>query len=312
MRASRTSSVSSVSTVAAMAAALGAALSAGPIAAQDFAAARVETQDIGNGLYVLFGVGEGVIAGNILASIGEDGVLIVDDQFPEIAPKYKQAINDAGGGDIDYVVNTHWHFDHADGNKLLGPEGVPIIAHAESRRMMMRDNPINLVSQVIPQPAFPPDAWPTFTYDSSMRMHFNGHTIDLLHFGPAHTEGDTAVIFTEANVVHLGDVFNNSGYPFIDADNGGSLGGIVDFCQAVLDRIDPSAIVVAGHGQVSDYRGLSNYVAMLSTIRDRIQALVDSGATLEQVVAARPTAEWDEQMGDPSQVVNRAYTGMTR
>jgi glyoxylase-like metal-dependent hydrolase (beta-lactamase superfamily II) len=210
------------------------------------------------------------------------------------------------------VINTHWHFDHSDGNKLLGPEGVPIIAHETSRQMMMRDNKINLVGQVIDQPAFPADAWPTFSYDSSMRLHFNGYAIDLLHFGPAHTAGDTAVIFTEANVVHLGDVFNNAGYPFIDADNGGSLAGIVDFCQSVLDRIDPSAIVVAGHGQVSDYRGLADYVSMLAMIRDRIQALVDSGATLDQVVAARPTAEWDGIKGDPASFINRAYASMQR
>jgi glyoxylase-like metal-dependent hydrolase (beta-lactamase superfamily II) len=253
-----------------------------------------------------------VIAGNILASIGDDGVLMVDDQFPGIAPKYKQAIRDVGGGEISYVVNTHWHFDHADGNKLLGPEGATIIAHETSRQMLMRDNEINLVGQVIEQPAFPADAWPTFSYDSSMRMQFNGHSIDLLHVGPAHTAGDTAVVFTDANVVHLGDVFNNAGYPFIDADNGGSLAGIVDFCQAVLDRVDTSAIIVPGHGQVSDYRGLLDYVSMLATIRDRIQALVDSGATLEQVVAAQPTAEWDGIRGDSASFIDRAYTSMTR
>jgi len=283
-----------------------------PALAQDFADARIDTQPIGNDLYVLFGSGPGVIAGNILASIGDDGVLIVDDQFPGIAPKYKEAIRQQGGGDIDFVINTHWHFDHADGNRLLGPEGVSIVAHSTSRRMMMQDNRINLVSQVIPQPVFAADALPTFTYDDSMRMHFNGHTIDLLHFGPAHTEGDTAVIFTDANVVHLGDVFNMSGYPFIDADNGGSIDGVIAFCSAVRDRIDPSSIVIAGHGPVGDYRDLDNYISMLSTVRDRIRALVDSGATLAQVVASRPTAEFDEANGDPASFINRAYASMTR
>ncbi|HEY5568294.1 MAG TPA: MBL fold metallo-hydrolase, partial [Gammaproteobacteria bacterium] len=142
--------------------------------------------------------------------------------------------------------------------------------------------------------------------------HFNGQRIDLLHFGPAHTTGDTAVIFRELNVVHLGDVFNNAGYPFIDADNGGSLAGIVDFCRGVLDEIDENAVVIPGHGPVSNYGGLADYVAMLSTIRDRIAALVESGATLEQVVAARPTAEWDEARGDPANFIDRAYTSMTR
>jgi glyoxylase-like metal-dependent hydrolase (beta-lactamase superfamily II) len=133
-----------------------------------------------------------------------------------------------------------------------------------------------------------------------------------MHFGPAHTEGDTAVVFRDAGVVHLGDVFNNAGYPFIDADNGGSLAGVVEFCQAVLEQLEPSAIVIAGHGQISDYRGLADYVSMLATVRDRIRALVDSGATLEQVVAARPTAEWDSIKGDPASFLNRAYASMTR
>jgi len=114
------------------------------------------------------------------------------------------------------------------------------------------------------------------------------------------------VIFREHNAVHLGDVFNNAGYPFIDADNGGSLSGLIDFCQAVLDEIDADAIVIPGHGPVSDYRVLVDYVAMLREIRDRIAGLVERGATLEQVVAARPTAEWDERQGNSANFSNRA------
>jgi glyoxylase-like metal-dependent hydrolase (beta-lactamase superfamily II) len=282
------------------------------ICAQDFSTARIVTQQVADGLHVLFGEGEGVIAGNMIASVGDQGVLLIDDQFPEIAPKYKAAIRELGGGDIDLVVNTHWHFDHADGNKLLGPEGTWIVAHETSRRMMMRDNKINLVNQVIDQPAFADDALPVFTYERSMRLHFNSQAVDLLHFGPAHTAGDTAVIFRGGNVVHLGDVFNTSGYPFIDADNGGTLSGVIDFCQAVLDRIDESATVVPGHGAVSDYAGLRDYIVMLRTIRDRMQSLIDSGATLEQIVEARPTAEWDEERGNPMMLLDRAYASMAR
>lgn len=281
--------------------------------AQDFAAARIETEKIRDGFYVMFGVGEGVIAGNIGVSIGEQGVLLVDDQFPEMTPKYKAAIAELGGNEhIAFAINTHWHFDHSDGNKALGPEGTWLVSHENSREMMQKDNVINLVSQRRDQPAHPAAALPVITYDRSMRFHFNGQRIDLLHFGPAHTTGDTAIIFRELNVVHLGDVFNNAGYPFIDADNGGSLAGIVDFCRGVLDEIDENAVVIPGHGPVSDYGGLADYVAMLSTIRDRIAALVESGATLEQVVAARPTAEWDEARGDPANFIDRAYTSMTR
>jgi glyoxylase-like metal-dependent hydrolase (beta-lactamase superfamily II) len=280
---------------------------------QDFADARIVTEKIRDGFYVMFGVGEGVIAGNMGVSIGDQGVLVVDDQFPEMAPKYKAAIRELGGVEkIAFAINTHWHFDHSDGNKALGPEGTWFVAQESSREMMLKDNVINLVSQQRDQPAHPAIALPVVTYDRSMRLHFNGQRIDLLHFGPAHTTGDTAVIFREHDVVHLGDVFNMAGYPFIDADNGGSLSGVIDFCAGVLEEIDATTVVIPGHGPVSNYQGLAEYVLMLRTIRDRIAALIASGASLEQVIAARPTAEWDEQRGDPARLIDRAYASMTR
>jgi glyoxylase-like metal-dependent hydrolase (beta-lactamase superfamily II) len=280
--------------------------------AQDFTTARIVTEKLRDGLYVMFGVGEGVVAGNMAVLIGPQGVLVVDDQFPEMAPKYKAAIKELGGADeIAFAINTHWHFDHSDGNKALGPEGTWFVAHELSREMMLKDNVINLVTLERQQPAHPAIALPVVTYDRSMRLHFNGQRIDLLHFGPAHTTGDTAVIFREHNVVHLGDVFNMSGYPFIDADNGGSLPGIIDFCAGVLEEIDAMTVVIPGHGPVSDYQGLVDYVTMLRTIRDRIQSLIATGASLEQVNAARPTAEWDEQRGDPARLIDRAYASMT-
>jgi glyoxylase-like metal-dependent hydrolase (beta-lactamase superfamily II) len=281
--------------------------------AQDFSAARIVTEKIRDGFYVMFGVGEDVVAGNMGVSIGPQGVLVVDDQFPEMVPKYKAAIAELGGADeIAFAINTHWHFDHADGNKALGPEGTWFVAQENSRQMLLKDNLINGVSFQRDQPAYPPEALPVVTYDRSMRLHFNGQRIDLLHFGPAHTTGDTAVIFREHDVVHLGDVFNMSGYPFIDADNGGSLSGIIDFCSGVLEEIEPGTVVIPGHGPVSDYQGLADYVMMLRTIRDRIASLISTGASLEQVIAARPTAEWDEERGDPARLIDRAYASLAR
>lgn len=290
-----------------------AGLAAAPLAwSQDFDAASINSQPLGDGLHVLSAEGQGVIAGNMLVSIGDDGVLAVDDQVPGMVSKYQSEIGSLGGGDINFVINTHWHFDHADGNQVLGEQGAWFIAHENSRQMMQVDNVINLVSQDITQPAYPQQAWPVFTYDQSMRVHFNGDQIDLLHSGPAHTTGDTAVIFRDRNLVHMGDVFNTSGYPFIDADNGGSIDGVIDFCQAVLAELEPGAVVIPGHGQVSDYQGLADYIRMLQTIRDRMSSLIDSGASLEQVVAARPTSDWDGVMGDPTMLLDRAYASLTR
>jgi len=267
----------------------------------------ITTQQLGENFHVLFGVG-----GNIVVSIGTNGTLIVDDQFPQMVPKYKAKIGELGGGAINFAINTHWHFDHSDGNQVLGPEGTWLVAHEASRQMMTKNNVINLVGAKRDQPAYADTALPVVTYDNTMRFHFNGERIDLVHFGPAHTTGDTAVIFRSHKVVHMGDVYNNAGYPFIDADNGGSLSGVIEFCTKVLAEIDSTYMVVPGHGPVADAQALRDYVDMLSTIRDRMSALIGSGATLAQVEAARPTSEWDERKGDPESFLNRAYLSLSR
>ncbi len=267
----------------------------------------IRSEKIADDFYVLFGVG-----GNIVLSIGDSGTLIIDSQFPEMVPKYKATIGELGGGKVDFLVNTHGHFDHADGNKVLGPEGTWIVAHENARQMMMKNIVINLVSAKRDQPAYAKEAWPVATYDRSMSLHFNGERVDLMHFGPAHTTGDTAVLFRSHNLVHLGDVYNNAGYPFIDVDNGGSLEGVIAFCSGVLKELDASSIVVPGHGPVAKYQDLADFVAMLTTIRDRMSALIKSGATLEQVTAAKITAEWDAKKGDPASFLNRAYTSLTK
>jgi cyclase len=276
--------------------------------AQELGPSAIRTEQVGEGLYVLFGPG----AGNMLASIGADGVLLVDDGVPDIVSAYKDTVTGLGGGGIDFVVNTHWHYDHADGNRVLGPEGVAIVAHENSRLALLRDNVINTGTRTIEQPAFAPQARPAVTYDASMRMHFNGDRIDLLHVGPGHTAGDTAVIFPDRNLVHMGDVFLNGGYPFVDADHGGSLIGIVEFCENVLAELEPGATVIPGHGPVADYEALADYAAMLRTINGRLTALIDEGASFEQVVAAAPTVDWDSEKGDPRAFLDRAYASLTR
>lgn len=268
--------------------------------------AQIKTQQLTDGLHVLFGMG-----GNIAVSSGRDGTLMVDDQFPELMPKIKTAIGKFGADGVDFVINTHWHFDHAQGNIALGKEGTWLVSQSNSRRMMQGEHLINLVSASYKQEPYPEYALPDITYDDHMVFHLNGQAIELWHFGPAHTTGDTAVIFRGDNAVHLGDVFNNSGYPFIDAGNGGSLDGAIRFCREVLARIDRDTVVIPGHGPVADYQTLMDYTEMLETAHRRIAALVKQGATLAEVVAAKPTAEFDERFGNPAQFVDRAYTSLT-
>lgn len=278
------------------------------VTAEQLAAAEIRTEKVGDNLYVLFGLG-----GNIAVSVGAQGVLIVDAQFPELVPRYLAAIRELGGRNVDFAVNTHWHYDHADGNLVLGPTGTWIVAHANSRQMLTKDNVINtVVRPPFPQKAYPTPALPVATFTDRMQLSFNGETVDLMHFGPAHTTGDAAVIFRDHNAVHLGDVFNNSGYPFIDTDNGGDLDGTIAFCEAVLKELRPGAVVIPGHGAVAKYEDLAAYIEMLKGVRAKLSELIRSGATLEQVIAAKPTAEWDARYGDPTRIVNRGYAALTR
>ena len=272
----------------------------------DFENTEIRTETVGDGLHVLFGAG-----GNVMVSIGSNGVLMVDSQFAQMVPKLEQAVRDLGGDGIDFTINTHWHFDHADGNPVLGRNGSWIVAQANSRRMMAGEHPIDLVSLAYLQPPYPPEAMPVISYTDHMQFHFNSNTIDLLHFGPAHTTGDTAVLFREANVVHMGDVFNAS-YPFIDAGNGGDIEGMARFCKKVLARLNEDSVVVPGHGPVMGYEELADYTDMLETVSARISAMIDAGMSVEQVLAARPTEGFDERYGDPGRLINRAYVSLSR
>ena len=276
----------------------------------DFDTAEVTTQKVGDGLHVLFGVG-----GNIAASIGEDGVLIVDNMFPEMIPKVEAAIAGLGGGAIDFTINTHWHFDHAEGNLALGPAGTWIVAHQNSAAMMAKTNILNLVITRYRQEAYPPAARPAISFDDRMRLYFNGEEVDVVHAGPAHTAGDAAVIFRGHNAVHFGDVFNNAGYPFIDVDSGGGIDGMIAFCQTVLDEVGPNATIIPGHGEVTDSATLQRYIDMLKTARARVAERIAEGKSLEEIVAARLTADFDETYGPEIQslgFVNRIYTSLTR
>ncbi len=271
----------------------------------DFATTQIKTEKVGDDLYVLFGVG-----GNIAVSIGQDGVLIVDDQFPQLMPKIEAAIAELGGKHIDFAVNTHWHFDHADGNQSLGPNGTWLVSQANSRDMMRAEHVVNGVVFKYRQKPYAAAALPVVTYTDAMQFHFNGEQIDLEHYGPAHTTGDSAVYFRTHNAVHLGDVYNNAGYPFIDVDNGGDLSGVISFCESVVAQLQPGAVVIPGHGPVATYDDLVAYIAMLKAVRARINQLLDSGASFADVVAATPTAAWDAALGDSTGFVDRAYTSL--
>ena len=267
--------------------------------------AEISAETLKPGLHVLRGAG-----GAVLVSIGE-GVLMVDDQFPQVVPKLQDKIAELGGGDIDFVVNTHWHFDHADGNPLLGASGSRIIAHSNSRRQMQVSTKVSYVGFHYVQPPYPSEGLPVMTFDNSMTLHFNGQQVDLQYFGPAHTTGDAAVFFRGDNVVHVGDLFSG-GYPYIDAANGGSLSGLIAVCRAIAEQIDANTRIVSGHAPVVSQDEFLAYIAMLETSHENLTKLIAEDNSLEQVLAANPTAAFDAERGNPTLFVTMAYQTLTR
>ena len=272
----------------------------------DPATTEIASVELAPGMYAMRGIG-----GNIVASIGSQGTLIVDDQFAASVPRILAAIRELGGDSVDFVINTHWHFDHADGNLPLAEGGSWIVAHESTREMMKKPQAMNLVDVFTTQEAYPEAALPVITFPDRMRFHFNEQTVDLLHFGPAHTTSDVAVLFRESGVVHMGDVYHGR-YPFIDADNGGTLDGAIEFCEQVYKELGDEATVVPGHGAPTGKEDFGDYIEMLRTIRERLSMLIEQGATLEEVLESGITSEWDEQRGSPARILDRAYHSMTR
>jgi glyoxylase-like metal-dependent hydrolase (beta-lactamase superfamily II) len=273
--------------------------------------AAVTSEMIAPGVHVLYGAGGGQAAGNVLALLGADGTIIVDTGYPQFVPKYREAIAAFGGGPIRYAINTHWHDDHSEGNKVLGPDGTLLVAHASSRDMLTRDNKINVVRTILDQPAFPAAALPAVTFADRLELYVNGERLELVHVSPAHTAGDAVVILRGANIVHTGDVFLSAAYPFSDVDNGGDFDGEIEFLSRLLEEIDGDTIVVPGHGRVATFADVVRYVEMLKAVRDRVSALIADGATLEQVVAAEPTKEWDARYGNPrTYFLDRTYKSL--
>jgi glyoxylase-like metal-dependent hydrolase (beta-lactamase superfamily II) len=277
--------------------ALAATLIATPASAQDFDQVQIQTEQITPSLYMLVGAG-----GNIAVSVGEDGTFIVDDQYAPLTERIVAAIGEVTDDPVDFVINTHWHFDHTGGNENFGGRGAVIVSHENSRRRMQTDQIVELFDEN--QRAYSREGLPKITFDESVRFHLNGHTIDVIYLGRAHTDGDAVVYFREANVMHTGDVFVRYGFPFIDQPNGGSVDGIIDVVDRIANLTDGETVFVPGHGPLSRRADLLEYRAMVSTIRERVQALIDAGNSFEEVLAADPVEGYPER-GIPTEAFLR-------
>ncbi|MEO6064218.1 MAG: MBL fold metallo-hydrolase [Lysobacterales bacterium] len=257
-------------------------------AQQDFSAVEIKTAPLRGGTHMLTGAG-----GNIVASVGTDGVFIIDDQFAPLADKIVAALAKLSDKPPRLVINTHWHGDHTGGNESFGKAGAVIVAHDNVRKRMSAGQLLR--GENVPPAS--PDALPLVTFASDVSLHLNGDDVHVWHVAHAHTDGDALVKFEKANVLHMGDIYFNGLYPFIDAESGGSIGGVLAAIDRGLTLSDKHTIVVPGHGPVSTRAELAAYGAMYKDYRDRIAALKREGKTLAEIIALKPTAATDDTLG---------------
>lgn len=252
------------------------------------AQAPIEITELGAGLVMLSGPG-----GNVVVLNGGDGKLVVDTFVQPAWPELQSALTAIGSGPIVTVVNTHWHFDHADNNAAFRAAGASIVAHENTAERMGESHEL-LGMQIPPSPA---DAIPTQTFADTHAIEANGERVELTYVPPAHTDTDISVLYTKANVLHAGDLFFNGLYPFIDASTGGNIDGMIAASDRLLKIANSGTRIVPGHGPLADRAALTRFRDMLATSRDRVEKLKMAGRTLEEVQKERPTADLDGTWG---------------
>jgi len=270
-----------------VAAALVAAMT-GTAAAQE-PEATVRTEAVAPGIYVLYGSG-----GNIGASVGADGVFLVDDQYAVMTPKIAEALARLSPDAPRFVLNTHWHGDHTGGNENLAEKGSLIVAHDNVRVRMSTEQFNKFFERATP--ASPAKALPVVTFNDSVSFFLNGDEVRGVHVANAHTDGDVFIHFRKANVIHAGDVFFAGRYPFIDLDSGGSVAGMIAAVDRMLELADGGTKIIPGHGDVTDEAGLVAYREMLAATSARVSELAKAGKSVDEVLAAKPTAEFDAKL----------------
>jgi cyclase len=261
----------------------------GPPVGPDWSKIEVKTFDLGNRTFMLEGFG-----GNTTIAVGEDGVIMVDGQYAPMHDKLKTAIAAHTQQPVRFLVNTHYHPDHVGGNIPFGKDGAVIVAH-ENMRKRLAEGTTRIVPEVKYAPA-PEEALPSITHKDGMTLRVQGRAAQLKYAPNAHTDGDTYVYFADANVLSTGDVVAMERYPNIDFTNGGSLKGMIAACEVYLALASDDTKIVPGHGPLATKAQLAEYRTMLSTIRERMVALVKEGKSEADVLAAKPFADFDAKL----------------
>ena len=281
-------------------------------AAQDFSKVEIKAVPVSAGLYTLTGVG-GNIA-NVGVSVGKDGILIVDNEFAGLHGKLMDALGKLSQQPLRFAINTHWHGDTIGCNELLSKAGVVLVAsdNARKRLIAQRTNPVADPRN----PPLPDSYLPALTYSGNMTLHFNDEDIEITHISPGHTDADSVVYFRRANVLHTGDLFDTGRFPIIILDHGGSANGLIAAQERILRMVNSNTKILPGKGEpIATPRDIQEQHDMIVTVRDRIQKGIQAGKTLTEILASKPTAEWDERLkigrgpGDFVTLIHQELTG---
>jgi len=255
-----------------------------PLAAQrDFSGVEIKVTQVSGNIYMLEGAG-----GNIAASIGEDGIAIVDDQFAPLAPKIEAALKKISDKPIRFVLNTHWHGDHTGGNEQFG-KTASIIAQTNVRKRLAEGSKIGETAY----PPAPASAIPVITFDQSLSLHLNGEEIRAIHYPHGHTDGDSVIWFTKSNVVHLGDDFFAARFPFIDLDSGGSVRGLIANVKKIAETVKSDAKIIPGHGPLATLADLQAYLKMLQATSSAVERALKAGKNLDAMKEEKLLSAWD-------------------
>jgi glyoxylase-like metal-dependent hydrolase (beta-lactamase superfamily II) len=252
--------------------------------------AKITVEKLRGNISVLIGSG-----GNIAVQHGKDGKLLVDGGMAGSRPQLTEALTGVSADPVKHLVNTHWHFDHTDGNEWLHSCGALILAHENVRKRLAAGTRVeDWDFTFAPSPT---DALPAIGLSHGATLHLNGDDIAVEYFGLAHTDGDVSVSFKNADVFHTGDTWWNGHYPFIDYSTGGSIGGMIRAAESTLAKVGPKTVIIPGHGPVGDRTQLTEFRDMLTAIRDRVVVEKKAGKSVQEVVAAKPTAQFDAKWG---------------
>jgi glyoxylase-like metal-dependent hydrolase (beta-lactamase superfamily II) len=248
--------------------------------------AEITGQPLRGNVSALIGSG-----GNIAVLTGSDGKLIIDSGYATSRAKITDALAKLSPDPIKHVVNTHWHFDHCDGNEWMHEDGATILAHENTKKHLADTTRVDAWNYIFPPS--PAGALPSEVFPREKTLHLNGATIALNYYGPSHTDGDISAYFIEADVLHCGDTWWNSHYPFIDYSTGGNIKGMIKAAETNVAKVTDKTIVIPGHGKIAGKAELTEYRDMLVSIHDRVAALKKEGKSLDEIVAAKPTAAYD-------------------